>query len=142
MTSSQKIPSPDHSPVRRARRWRTFGVIVLLLGGFSAGAAYWHARQSAALMDDSSMSRFHRAERRQMGMFYGKAGYLMDDLMNELKQPVAQALAIGLASVVVAAGCFFIAGMPPLHHDPDFFKPSSPNKTEGRNTLDANQTER
>jgi len=48
--------------------------------------------------------------------------------MNGFQDPATQAVIIGLASALIAAGCFLVATLPPYHHDSDFFKPSDPNQ--------------
>jgi hypothetical protein len=128
MNESQQLPFANDSRTQRKRRWRILGAIVLLLGCVGAALAYWHGIQTENLRDDPSMLRYNKAEHNQMGMFYGKAGYLMDDLMHGLQEPSTQAAIIGLASVLVAAGCFLIATLPPYRHDSDFFKPSDPHE--------------
>jgi hypothetical protein len=119
---------PELSQARRTRRWRIAGVTLLLLGGIGAGVAYWYGMRSAAFMDDPSMQGFNRAEHRQMGMFFGKSGYLIDDLMEAFNHPGTQAIVIGVSALLVCGGCFFIASLPPFHRDPDFFKPTEPGQ--------------
>src|SRR5215472_14637727 len=116
MNESQQFPSPNDSRTHRKKRWRILGVAVLLLGGVGAGFIYWHGMQTENLRDDPSMLRYNKAEHNQMGVLYGRAGYLIDDLMNGLQEPATQGVIIGLASVLVAAGCFLVATLPPYHN--------------------------
>ena len=66
-----------------------------------------------------------------MGLFYGKSGYLIDDLWHALKQPNICAIVILAASVLLAGGCFCLSRLPELPAEPDFFKPSPPAKNAG-----------
>lgn len=74
------------------------------------------------------MVGFNRASHRQMALFYGKSGYLIDDLWSALKQPNTCALVILATSALLAGGCLFLSRLPELPADPDFFKPSRPDK--------------
>ena len=66
--------------------------------------------RSADVMDDPMLANYSRADSRQMEVLYGKMGTMITDLMDELRRPGVQAVLIGLGGVVVAAGCFFVAG--------------------------------
>ncbi|HVU08657.1 MAG TPA: hypothetical protein VHG89_08965 [Verrucomicrobiae bacterium] len=81
----------------------------MILGVISAGIVYWLGTRSPDLSDDISMLGFDKAETRQMGQLYGKSGELMEDWMNDLKQPGTQAICIVIFSGIVAAGCFYFA---------------------------------
>jgi hypothetical protein len=94
---------------RRVRRYRVTGIVILLLGFASAGVVYWLGTRTANLADDPSMTGFFKAESRQMGLLYGQQGLLMEDLINDLKQPGTQAVLIVTAAVILAAGCFYFA---------------------------------
>ena len=85
------------------------GVIVLLLGISSACLVYWIGTRSPDLSDDLSMVRFNKAESRQMAMLYGKMGLLIEDWVNDLKQPDTQATLIVTTSILIALGCFYFA---------------------------------
>ena len=127
MTESQKQPRQNESPSRNNRRWKTCGVIVLVLGAIGAAVAYWHGMQSESLNDDPSMFRYNKAEHRQMGVLYGQAGYLIDDFTNSLQEPGTQAVLIGVTSVVVAAGCFYMGSLSRRSDETDSSKPSDSN---------------
>lgn|GEM_PF-410122 len=113
---------------RRTKQWRTAGVCVLLLGGVITGAVWWHGTRSPSIQDNPAMLGFNRAEHRQMGMFFGKSGYLIDDFLDNLKQPGTQAILIGVTTLIIATGCFIFARLPAPNPDHDIFKPSWPEK--------------
>ncbi len=98
---------PVPSSRRRARLLRIIGVVVLLLGLGSAGVIYW--TRPPDVPDDLSMVGFDRARTRQMEILYGKQGRLIEDLVNDLKQPGTQTILLTAASVIIASGCFYIA---------------------------------
>ena len=81
----------------------------MVLGLVAAGVVYWLGTRAANLADDPSMAGYFKAEKRQRGMLYGKEGVLMDDMLNGLKQPDTQAFLIVVATVIMAAGCFYFA---------------------------------
>ena len=115
MTVNDKTPSPDSSSKRRARRLRTIGLIVLVLGLGGAGLVYWLGTRSPDVMDDLSMVGFNKARTRQMGMLYGKMGPVIEGWFDDLKQPGTQAEIIVVVSTLIAAGCFYFARL--LDHD-------------------------
>jgi hypothetical protein len=103
---SEQIPSLSEW---RARRLRTIGVVVLMLGIVSAGIVYWLGTRSPDLNDDASMAGYSKPETQQMERLYGKWGDLTDDLLDDLKQPGTQAFIIVVAAALVAGGCFYFA---------------------------------
>ena len=103
MTVNDKTPSPDSSSKRRARRLRTIGLIVLVLGLGGAGLVYWLGTRSPDVMDDLSMVGFNKARTRQMGMLYGKMGPAVEQFFDELKQPGTQAEIIVAVTILIAA---------------------------------------
>jgi hypothetical protein len=109
MTNNGNIPDPVPSARHRARRLRLTGVIVLVLGIASAGMLYWLRTRSPNLSDDLSMLGFNRATQRQMGQLYGRSGLLVEQWVDDLKQPGTQAILIAGFSVMVFAGCFHFA---------------------------------
>jgi hypothetical protein len=111
-------------PNRRTRRWQKLAVVILLLGGLVAGLVFWRGQPAAALADDPAMLGYDRASHRQMGMFFGKSGYVIDDLLDQLKKPDTQALLIFATAVLLAGGCLFFSRQPEIPPDPDFFEPS------------------
>lgn len=115
MTVNDKTPSPDSSSKRRARRLRTIGLIVLVLGLGGAGLVYWLGTRSPDVMDDLSMVGFNKARTRQMGMLYGKMGPVIEGWFDDLKQPGTQAEIIVAVTILIAAGCFYFARL--LDHD-------------------------
>ena len=106
---NDKTSNPVSSSRRRARRLRTIGVIVLVLGIAGAGILYWLRTRSPDLSNDLSMVGYNRAETRQMGLLYGNQGLLIERWSEDLKQPGTQAIIIALFSTVIAAGCFYFA---------------------------------
>src|SRR5579863_7784869 len=90
---------------RRGRRYRIAAGIILALGVLGAGLVYWLGPRAPDYSGDPSMLGFNRAADRQMAELYGKQGQLMEDLTDSLKQPGTQAVLIGLAAAVIAAGC-------------------------------------
>jgi len=115
MTVNDKTPTPDSSSKRRARRLRTIGLIVLVLGLGGAGLVYWLGTRSPDVMDDLSMVGFNKAQTRQMGMLYGKMGPVIEGWFDDLKRPGTQATIIAVVSTLIAAGCFYFARL--LDHD-------------------------
>ena len=115
MTVNDKTPTPDSSSKRRARRLRTIGLIVLVLGLGGAGLVYWLGTRSPDVMDDLSMVGFNKAQTRQMGMLYGKMGPAIEGWFDDLKRPGTQATIIAVVSTLIAAGCFYFARL--LDHD-------------------------
>jgi hypothetical protein len=106
--------SPDSYP-RRAARLRMIGIIVLLLGIGGAGVVYWLGTRSPDVSDDLSMVGYNKARTRQMGMLYGKMGPVIEEWLDDLKQPGTQAEIIVAVSVLIATGCFYFARW--LNHD-------------------------
>jgi len=102
----------------RARRLRITGVSVLVLGLVAAAAVYTVGMHNADLNNDPSMLGFNRAEQRQMGQLYGKSGLMVDDWMDDLKQPGTQAVLISVASALIAAGCFYFARLVEVDDEP------------------------
>ena len=94
---------------RRAQRLRIIGSVILILGIASAGIVYWIGTRSADLSDDLSMIGYNKPEQRQMEILYGKQGELIEDWLNDLKQPDTQAIIITVISALAAGGCFYFA---------------------------------
>jgi hypothetical protein len=109
MMSDDKTPKPFPAAMPPARRLRLIGVTVLVLGISGAGLLYWLRTRSPDLSDDLSMLGFNRATQRQMGKLYGKSGLLIEQWVDDLKQPGPQAMLIAGFSVMVFAGCFHFA---------------------------------
>ena len=115
MTPIDKTSGPHSSSRRRARRLRTIGLIVLVLGLGGAGVVYGLGTRSPDVMDDLSMVGYNKAQTRQMGMLYGKMGPVIEEWFDDLKQPGTQAEIIVVVSTLIAAGCFYFARL--LDHD-------------------------
>ena len=114
MTVNDKTSGP-HLSFKRGARLRMIGIIVLVLGIGSAGVVYWMGTRSPDLSDDLSMVGYNKAKKRQMGMLYGKMGPVIEHWLDDLKQPGTQAEIIVVASILIAAGCFYFARL--LDHD-------------------------
>lgn len=110
---------------RRPQQLRIIGAVVLALGILAAALIYWFQIRNAA-PQDISMLGFNRAEQRQMGQLYGKSGQMMDDWLDDLKQPGTQAILILVFSASVFAGCFYFAKLA------DTDEPHNDNSNESR----------
>ena len=103
-------PNAGPRPSRQqSQRLRAIGIIVLLLGLAGAGAVYWMETHASGPTEDELLPGNARAESRQMGVLYGKMGVLISQWSDDLKQPGTQAVIIAVASIMVAAGCFYFA---------------------------------
>ena len=109
MSVNDKTPGPVSSSKQRARKLRIIGVIALTLGIAGAGAVYWIGTRSPDLSDDLSMAGYNKPEERQMEILYGKQGELIEDWLNDLKQPGTQAIIIAVAAAIIAGSCFYFA---------------------------------
>ena len=82
---------------------------MLVLGLTAAGLIYWLGTRNADLSDALSMQGFNRPEQQQMGELYGKSGQMMEDWIEDLRQPGTQAIIVIVVSGLVAAGCLYFA---------------------------------
>jgi len=73
------------------------------------GVVYWRSSRPDDLSNDLSMVNYYKARSRQAEQLYGKQGVLMQDLLDDLKEPDIQALIILLGSALLAGGCFYVA---------------------------------
>jgi hypothetical protein len=94
---------------RRARRLKMAGIVVLVLGIFSAGIVYWLGTRSPDVSGDLSMVGYDKSEQHQLGVLYGKQGELVEDWSNDLKQPGTKSVIILVTAALIAAGCFYFA---------------------------------
>jgi len=85
------------------------GILVLVLGLAGAGVVYWLGTRSPDVSDDLSMLGYNKAQTRQMEQLYGKQGLLIEEWMEDLKQPGTQAVIIAAVSTLIAVGCFYFA---------------------------------
>ena len=98
--------------------------VILGLGIISAGLDYWLVSRSQYALDDLSQLSADKKAIHQMGVIYGRSGYLIDDLENAIARPGVQAsLILGLAGLL-AAGCWYFSRLPAPEPLDDFFKPS------------------
>lgn len=89
--------------------FRIIGLSLLVLGLSSAALVYWLGTRATDNSDDLSLTNFDHSTQRQMGILYGKQGELLEEWMNDLKQPGTQAILIVISSSVGAAICFKFA---------------------------------
>jgi hypothetical protein len=108
---TDKTSSPVSPSRRRARGLRIIGVIVLLLGIAGEGVVYWQDVRSPDFMDDPEMLGYNRAEKRQMGLLFGRQGVMLDNFLDTLKSPHTQSAIIIVATVLVSGGCFYLAAL-------------------------------
>lgn len=101
-------PSPDSTGQRRGRL-RIVGVVVLLLGLGGAGVVYWTGTAPADLSADPATARAYKTGERNIEINFGKMGVMMNDWLEDLKDPATQAVIIAAASMLVAGGCFYFA---------------------------------
>lgn len=120
--NGSEITAESH--LRTAARLRKIGILALLLGALGAGFVYWRGRQNSNVLDDPSMGGFNKANQRQMELMYGKMGTVTEDLVQWLKRPGTQSAAIGVVSVLVAAGCFYFARLASYPIEPEVQKES------------------
>ena len=66
---------------------------------------------SPDLMDDPEMIGFDRAEKRQMGLLFGKQGAMIVEFDTALKRPKTQAFIFFVGAVLVAGGCWYFASL-------------------------------
>jgi hypothetical protein len=97
------------SPPRAGARLRTIGVLVLLLGLGGAGLRYGTGVPARDLPDDVPTARTSKKAARDVEINFGKMGLWASNLSDDFQDPPTQAFVIAVASILVAAGCFYIA---------------------------------
>ena len=107
--SANQQPSDAPPSRNKTQRLRVVGSIVLLLGLTTAGAVYGIRTHAGSPAEDELSAENARAQSRQMGILYGRMGVLTQELFEDLGQPGIQACLIAAASILVAAGCFYVA---------------------------------
>ena len=55
------------------------------------------------------MVGYNKAQTWQMEQLYGKSGLLIEEWIDDLKQPGTQATIIVVVSALIAGGCFYFA---------------------------------
>ena len=102
--ASENLDSLRHEKARL----RKIGLIILLAGLCSAGLVYLIGNRP----EDPALAEYRQSEERnasrQMETLYGTSGDVMHKLMNAMKRPGNQALAIIALTVVVSGGCFYL----------------------------------
>jgi hypothetical protein len=96
------------------RRLRAIGTLVLLLGFVGAGLVYWTGAPPEDLSDDMLTPDNSKKAARDIEVNFGKMGLLMVNLSDDLRQPGTQAALIVVVSILLASGCFYLAGLPGL----------------------------
>ena len=76
----------------------------------SAAIGNWHL-PAADSADDFTLGSDSKIVDRQMQEAYGRQGQVIADLTDDLKQPGTQAFLIVLATGLLAAGCWYLAGL-------------------------------
>jgi hypothetical protein len=109
MTDGENIPGAMAAIRRRAQLFRIAAVVFLLLGVAGVGIVYWRGKRSVDLSDDTSMMGYDKGQARQLQMYYGNQGLVLNQLIDALKRPNTQAAIIVVAAGLLAAGCFHVA---------------------------------
>ena len=111
--------SPDEleSLQREKARLKKVGAAILLLGLVSAGLLYWIRTRP----EDPALEQYRqdesRAVSRQMQMFYGTSGNVMQDFVTALKRPGTQAIIIVVVAALISGACFYLARPFPNDND-------------------------
>jgi hypothetical protein len=104
---------------RRARQLRWAGLAILLLGLCGVGLDYILEKPPEALPDGFTSPDDSKIQTQTTEVNYGRQGVVIGDLMAALKQPHTQMLIGALASVVLAAACFYLARLSEYDDQPD-----------------------
>jgi hypothetical protein len=93
---------------REKARLRKIGLIVLIAGLACAGLVYWIGNRP----EDPALAEYRQSEERnatrQMETLYGTSGDVMHKLMNAMKRPGNQALAVIALTGLVSGVCFYL----------------------------------
>jgi hypothetical protein len=113
-----EVPTSSESLHREKARLRKIGLIILLVGLCCAGLVYWIGNRP----EDPALTEYQQSEernaRRQMESLYGTSGDVMHKLMDAMKRPGHQALAIIVLTAVVSSVCFYLGRRFPEDHQP------------------------
>jgi hypothetical protein len=109
MTDGGRTPGGLSPARRRARLFRIAALIVLLLGAVGVGIVYWRGKRAVDLSNDLSMTGYEKSRSRQMEMYYGKQGLVLDQLIDAVERPNTQAAIIIIVAGLLAGGCFHVA---------------------------------
>ncbi|HLX71055.1 MAG TPA: hypothetical protein VKV04_15625 [Verrucomicrobiae bacterium] len=108
-------PSPD-SLLREKARLRKIGLVILLLGLAGAGLLYWIRNRP----EDPALAEYRQSEERnasyQMEKLYGTSGDVTHKLLDAMKRPGNQALAIIALTTLVSGTCFYLGRSFPDDH--------------------------
>jgi hypothetical protein len=85
------------------------GLLVLAGGCVLAALLYWIETRHAGPSMEELMPGYTRANLRQTGILYGRAGRTFWEISQTLARPDVHAIAIIGVSVLVAVGCFRVA---------------------------------
>lgn len=101
-------PAPHRSP-RKGTRLRAAGLVVLLLGVGGAGVRLWTSSPPGDLSAGLPTAETSKKVARDIEINFGKMGLLTNNAANDLHDPATQAIIIAAVSILVAAGCFYVA---------------------------------
>jgi hypothetical protein len=104
MTETRPISAP-----RAGRTFRVIGAVILFLGLAGAGLDYGLKAPATDLSDDVLTASNSKKVQRAIEVNVGKMGVMMDGLSENMQDPATQAGVIAGASILLAAGCFYIA---------------------------------
>lgn len=85
------------------------GVVVLVAGIALAGILYWIETRHAGPSMEDLMPGYTRANLRQTGILYGRAGRTFWEMSQTLGRPDVHAAVIAAIALLVAVGCFRVA---------------------------------
>lgn len=111
MAATEETADQD-SQRKTRKRLRVAGAVVVSLGLTIAAADYWIGSRSEDLSQNPWMAGYEKAQSHQMGILYGRMGIVVDDLLDDLKDPGAQAAIILFVSGGIAAGFFYLGRTP------------------------------
>ena len=106
--ATNNISPGTESTTNRRGRLRIAGVVVLLLGLGCAGVVYWTGAAPEDLSADPATARAYKTEERNIEINFGKMGVMMNNWMEDLKDPATQAVIIAAASMLVAWRLFLL----------------------------------
>src|ERR1700722_13908142 len=120
MPDNQATSTPASASTPGAK-FRTAGVIILLIGLVSAGLVYWLSTPAEVLPDELTTPENNKKAARSIETDFGKMGDFSYALGEDLKDPLNRAAIVAIASILVAAGCFYIAHL--QDRDPHAHRP-------------------
>lgn len=102
------LESSHDSLLREKARLRKIGSVILIAGLVSAGLLYWIRNRP----EDPALAEYRQSEERnatyQMERLYGTSGDVTHKLMDAMKRPGNQALAIVALTALASGACFYL----------------------------------